>query len=386
MVDQFNTSDRHTGSGDIPDSPEYFTENSAIPLSREISFLTAKSSGLQSEKSNYNARLDLMERDGASNLPGERSQEMTPVSNAGDYTFMMDDRALVCDVNSPLMKYSYAVFDDDDDDVDVDNKYADDDDDNFGDGEDEAEDDDDDRLSRERSSLTNQKTPKSSKTPFESMRLKERTLTDLSQVGPLPTFMARDNTTRNFDDISTDSAFDSAVSYSEYAASHFSEKMTLSHGDQQSSKHSQVSEENNMFDVDLVSHLDYEGESDWGVDLNSDIDFDSLHEFDSFKSMKGFYSRFNLDLETINSMSVSSMRSPEKFESGKITVTPRSSTFANTPRFLPSTTTPQYLTPATPKTPPAQDVCLTSANVVTTKPPLAPRNISQQKDLKSGKH
>ena len=359
VIDQCHSSGRNTDYEDIPDSPEYLTENSNLALSRDISFAT--SDVVKSAKSRFNARMDLMGRNGASVLPSERSEEVTPISNAGDEAFVMDEGVLVDEIgDSPLMKDPLSMFDDDDDD-------------NDDDEEEEM------KACSEKSNSTNQQTPLASKTPFESMCLKERTLTDLSQVGPLPTFMARDNTTRNFDDVSTDSAFDSAVSYSEYDASHFSEKMTLSHVDHTSSKHSQVSSENNMFDVETVSHLEYEGESDLGIDLNmtSDLETNLLHGSESFKRMKNIETKFNLDLETINSMSVQSMA---HVESGKM-ITPRSSTFTNTPRALP-TVTPRTASSKT-NAPPTNTATL--SNIVTAKPPIAPKGQSLQKELKTGR-
>lgn len=382
VIDPCNTSGRNTMYADLPPSPDFSTDNSELALSRGVSFTTDKTSGKRSEKSRYHHRLDLMDRMGASNLPGERSEQPTPISNAGDDTFVMDDQALMMDNNdnSPFMKDPLSIFDDDGD-ADVDD-------------DDKEEGHDDDVLCRETSNLTNQmasKTP-GAKTPFESMRLKERTSTDLSQVGPLPTFMARDNTTRNFDDVSTDSAFDSAVSYSEYAASHFSEKMTMSHADQQSSKHSQVSEENNMFDVELVSTLEYEGDSDLAIDVNSnpDIDTDSVTSLDAgtLNRMKGLDTKFNLRLDTINSSRMSSVKIEEQLETGRIsvTVTPRSSTFTNTPRALPSITpvvlmsdTPRGVSAARPSevdlethTHKALTLTSTTPGYLATKPPLPP--------------
>ncbi|XP_052813918.1 uncharacterized protein LOC128240971 [Mya arenaria] len=275
VIDRYDTSGQNTMYAEMPATPGYSSENSELGFSRGVSMITIKSAGQKSNNSRYNARMELLDRGGASVMPTDRYEMPTPLSDIDNDAFMLDGYTLkeVDEDNedgSPFMKDPLALFDDDD---------YDDDEDVGG-------------LERGLSNLSGRDVLKSrenlisrdtarTRDSFEGMRLKERTATELSQVGPLPKFLARDNTARNFDDVSTDSAIESAISISEYATSHFSEKMTLSHLEQQSSQQSQVSEENNMFDVDQVSNLEYEGDF-YDTDTNKNFEeiYRMKHELD----------------------------------------------------------------------------------------------------------
>lgn len=234
-----------------------------------------KSTGLKSEKSRYNARMDLLDRAGASILPSERLEQPTPLSD------------ILCnDDFIPL-------------------------------------------LPEEKSDISTG-TGKCSNNSLDNLLLKERTLTDLSQVGPLPSFVPRDNTSRTIDEVSNDSAFESARSVSEYDTSHFSEKCTMSHTDQHSSMHSQLSEENNMFDVEQVSSLDYEGDdAESGIVINRIIE----HGTEQCMNTSTAYNTHNMYINKTEGLdkleNCKSMLSgdSDELESGKIrvTMTPRGS-------------------------------------------------------------
>ncbi|XP_053386355.1 uncharacterized protein LOC123538280 isoform X3 [Mercenaria mercenaria] len=253
VIDMYDTSGRNTMYADIPTTPGSYSDNDELIFSRGVSMHDAKSVGIKSEKSRFNARMDLLDRAGASVYPGERVEQPTPLSDlmgddVGNDVFLMDDH------QSPFMQDPLLNFDQEPL-MSLDQEPL------MSLDQEPVLSLDQELLSREKSNVSGG-TVKGSPISLENLLLKERTLTDLSQVGPLPNFMPRDNTGRNFDEISTDSAFESAISVSEYDTSHFSEKWTMSHADQQSSKHSQISDENNMFDVEQVSILEYEGKKD----------------------------------------------------------------------------------------------------------------------------
>ncbi|KAL4217362.1 WD repeat-containing protein 87 [Mactra antiquata] len=222
-------------NSELPPTPASLSENSEYIFSREISLNDPKSA---TAKNHYNARLELLNRGGASNVPGERQELPTPPTPLSDIVTGLPLRGQSGFMDDPLTNFEQDPLLSFEPDPLLTLSVE------------------DERLLRETSNLTHKNSLKSPDNIF----LKERTLTDLSQVGPLPHFDPRDNSGRNIDDISTDSAFESARSVSEYATSHFSEKWNMSHADIQSSKFSQMSEENNMFDVEQVSNLDYEGE------------------------------------------------------------------------------------------------------------------------------
>ncbi|XP_060567664.1 uncharacterized protein LOC132726366 isoform X5 [Ruditapes philippinarum] len=236
VIDMYDTSGRNTMYADLPTTPGSYSDNDELVFSRDVSMHGAKSTGLKSEKSRFNARMDLLDRAGASVYPGERLEQPTPLSDLMGND--VDNAEFMMTNDSPFMQDPLLNFD-----------------------EEPVKDFDEDLLFKERSDVS-KGSAKSSPKSLDKLLLKERTLTDLSLVGPLPNFMHRDNTGRNFDEISTDSAFESAISVSEYDTSHFSEKWTMSHADQHSSKHSQISDENNMFDVEQISNLDFEGKKD----------------------------------------------------------------------------------------------------------------------------
>ena len=198
---------------DLPTTPGFSSELSELALSRGVSLYDSKNGELKSAKSRYNARMglmDLMDRSGAVHVPGERWEPPTPISRSGssehDPTPSLED---------PLLQ-----------------------------------------LHMEKSNLTNITSEShGSQRSFDNIKITERTLTNLSQVGPLPSFMPRGNSDgKSYDAISTDSAFESGFSASEYEGhSHYSEMMTVSHVDQQSSKDSVTSETNEIFDVERDS-------------------------------------------------------------------------------------------------------------------------------------
>ena len=304
VIDMYDTSGRNTMYADLPTTPGSYSDNDELVFSRGVSMHGAKSTGLKSEKSRFNARMDLLDRAGASVYPGERSEQPTPLSDLmgndeGNTEFIAG--------GSPFMQDPLLNFD-----QDIVKEY------------------DEDLLFKEKSDVT-RGSAKSSPKSLDKLLLKERTLTDLSQVGPLPNFMPRDNTGRNFDEISTDSAFESAISVSEYDTSHFSEKWPMSHADQQSSKHSQISDENNMFDVEQVSNLDYEGEdAESGIDVNSMTKHDISHSMEKTLAynMENIYINENAGFENVEkSNSMPSSDDDDEIESGKISViiTPRGS-------------------------------------------------------------
>lgn len=301
----YDTSGRNTMYADLPTTPGSLSDDELI-FSRGVSIHDSKSVGMKSEKSRYNARMDLFDRAGASILPGDRFEQPTPLSDMMgndvlNEVFLMDDR------QSPFMQDPLLGLD-----------------------QEAGMSFEQEPLVKEKSDVS-EGTVKSSPKSLENLLLKERTLTDLSQVGPLPNFMPRDNTGRNFDEISTDSAFESAISVSEYDTSHLSEKWTLSHTDQHSSKHSQVSEENNMFDVEQVSNLEYEGDdAESGIDVNSmqnHINENSMKHLLAY-NMEKIYINENAGLDEIEKSNSMSSSVSDEIESGKISViiTPRGST------------------------------------------------------------
>ena len=215
---------------DLPTTPGFSSELSDLVLSRGVSMYDCKSGELKSAKSRYNARMglmDLMDRSGACHVPGERWEPPTPISKSTSSEHEHDP--------TPSLE--------------------------------------DPVLQMEKSNLTNHtNTSRGSQKSFDNMKMAERTMTNLSHVGPLPSFMPRGNSDgKSYDAISTDSAFESGFSASEYAHSieghsHYSEMMTVSHADQQSSKGS-VSETNEMFDVEHPSEVgDDEVEKDDNID------------------------------------------------------------------------------------------------------------------------
>jgi hypothetical protein len=293
---------------DLPTTPGSYSDNDELVFSRDVSMHGAKSTGLKSEKSRFNARMDLLDRAGASVYPGERLEQPTPLSDLMGND--LDNAEFMMTNDSPFMQDPLLNFD-----------------------EEPVKDFDEDLLFKEKSDMS-KGSAKSSPKSLDKLLLKERTLTDLSLVGPLPNFMHRDNTGRNFDEISTDSAFESAISVSEYDTSHFSEKWTMSHADQHSSKHSQVSDENNMFDVEQISNLDFEGEdAESGIDVNSMINSANKHEVAHSMenlvayNMEKIYINENAGFENVEKSNSMSSNDEDEIESGKISViiTPRGS-------------------------------------------------------------
>ena len=212
---------------DLPTTPGFSSELSELCLSRGVSMYDSKSGELRSAKSRYNARMglmDLMDRSGAVHVPGERWEPPTPVTRSGSSE------------HDPTPSLEEL-------------------------------------LQKEKSNLTNLTNGShGSQRSFDNMKLTERTITNLSQVGPLPSFVPRGNSDgKNYDTISTDSAFESGFSASEYAhsiegLSHYSEMLTVSHTDQQSSKGSVTSETNEMFDVEHESEGEKEAKSEEAED------------------------------------------------------------------------------------------------------------------------
>lgn len=205
---------------DLPTTPGFSSELSELCLSRGVS----KSGELHSAKSRYNARMglmDLMDRSGAVHVPGERWEPPTPVTQSGssDHDPSLDD---------PLLQ-----------------------------------------LQMEKSNLTNLTNESQS---FDNIKVTERTLTNLSQVGPLPSFMPRGNSDgKSYDVISMDSAIESGFSASEYEGlSHYSEMLTFSHTDQQSFKDSVLSETNEQFDVEHESEVEAETVEDTEAQLQEE--------------------------------------------------------------------------------------------------------------------
>ncbi|KAH3749619.1 hypothetical protein DPMN_184120 [Dreissena polymorpha] len=274
---------------EMPPTPGYSEENSELLFSRGVSMVTNKSAD-KSDKSRYNARMELFDRAGASVVPSERFEPPTPSSDIENDAFMLERRIPeeYDDSVSPFMKDPFALFD-----------------------EDQVFRFDRKELVKGVDNSMNRGLMKVGDSPqksFEDLRLKERNLTDLSslsQVGPLPKFMTKNSLFHNVEEVSSaDSAIGSgAVSVSEYGASHFSEKMTMSnmsHLDMQSSRHSQISDDiNNMFDVEHVLNLDYEGEvDDFFFKTNgnknvtrmqhelADLEFQLLNELENLENIK----------------------------------------------------------------------------------------------------
>jgi len=284
---------------DLPPTPGFSDENSELGFSRGVSMITVKSAGIKSDKSRFNARLDLMDRGGASGIPGDRLEPLTPLSDPEIDDLDIQGPFTVQEVeeegSSPFMKDPLAIFDEDllEDGFgrEMSNLSAKD-------------------LAKSRNALKSRDTARS-KDSFEALRLKERTATELSYVGPLPKFEGDDHRGKNFDDVSTDSAIESgAMSLSEYATSHYSEKMTVSHLDHQSVQDSQVSEDNNMFDVERISTLDYEGEFEGVYSLHdieeiyrmkSDLEIANLHHMHALVS-HGDSQFMNASMMKFNSM------------------------------------------------------------------------------------
>ena len=241
---------------DLPATPGFSSELSELCLSRGVS----KSGELKSAASRYNARMglmDLMDRSGAVHVPGERWEPPTPVtcseSSEHDPTpSIVDDPQLL--------------------------------------------------LQMEKSNLTNfTNDSHCSKQSFDNIKLtEERTLTNLSQVGPLPSFMRRGNSDgKSYDAISTDSAIESGFSASEYeGVSHYSEMLTFSHTDQQSFKDSVLSETNEIFDAEHDSEADADAEVKEEADNTLQIEADGNNDDDELEGkLLGIY--FDDNLESI---------------------------------------------------------------------------------------
>ena len=236
---------------DLPGTPGFSSELSELCLSRGVS----KSGELKSAASRYNARMglmDLMDRSGAVHVPGERWEPPTPVT---------------CSESSEHDPTPSLI------------------------------------LHMEKSNLTNQTNDsRCSKQSFDNTKLtEERTLTNLSQVGPLPSFMRRGNSDgKSYDAISTDSAIESGFSASEYEGlSHYSEMLTFSHTDQQSFKDSVLSETNEIFDAEHESEADLDADVMEQADDKLQIDADDNTEDDNgeiaAEKLLGIYFDENLD-------------------------------------------------------------------------------------------
>ena len=239
---------------DMPTTPGFSSELSELCLSRGVS----KSGELQSAASRYNARMglmDLMDRSGAIHVPGERWEPPTPVtcSESSEH----DPTPSIID--DPLLQ-----------------------------------------LQMEKSNLTNfTNESHCSKQSFDNIKLtEERTLTNLSQVGPLPSFMPRGNSDgKSYDAISTDSAIESGFSVSEYEGlSHYSEMLTFSHTDQQSFKDSVLSETNEVFDAEHDSDPEADADVTEEADDMLQIEVDDNDDTEVGKLL-GIY--FDENLESI---------------------------------------------------------------------------------------
>ena len=235
MIDLFDNSGpsgRNTMYADLPATPLFSSDDELALESRVVS------TGIKSDKSHYMARMELMDRTGASVLPSERFEQPTPISDIDNN--VCTENAIEEGQESPFMADPLLA------------------------------------LEKSKSNLSAGTRPLSQRSPD---LLGERTLTELSQVGPLPNFLTSDMAKQYTDNISTDSAFESTFTTSDYATSHYSEKFTMSHADQQSSKRSEVSDEtNNMFDVEQMSVLEYEGEE--SVSNDSEFDSNSMKKHD----------------------------------------------------------------------------------------------------------